>query len=178
MAKLKFSDEQPINLFPMIDILTGTIGCFIFFVSAITVFQLGAGKSVSINVQKSVKGRHVKTPIMIEWDGKNVVIHPEKTKVPLAMTDFSSQELASIGKSSDSDTESAVLEGKIRSRIENTQFANLLRRIQRNRDDKYIVVMVRPSGFDTLLVLRNFLLTKGIDVGYEPIDQNWKLELK
>lgn len=179
MARLKTSSIEPINLFPMIDILTGTIGCFIFFISAVSVLSLGPGRSVAINTGKTViAGKHLKRPVYIEWDGRGIVMHPEKKRVPLSLSDFTAEERALINASSVSASDYSPVERKMRKQIERTAFEGLLQRIQRGRNETYLVVMVRPSGFDTFLTLRNYLLKKGVDVGYDPISQEWNLEVR
>ena len=177
MARLKASSNEPINLFPMIDILTGTIGCFIFFISAVSVLSLGPGRSVSINGKTVIAGKHLKKPVYIEWDGRSIVLHPEKKRVPLSLSNFTPEERALINSTSVNASDYSPVERKIKKQIEHTAFESLLQRIYQSRNDTYLVVMVRPSGFDTFLTLRNYLLKKGVDVGYDPISQEWNLEV-
>jgi len=178
MARLKSSSNEPINLFPMIDILTGTIGCFIFFITAISVFSLGPGRSIAIHAQSAMTGKHAKQPVFIEWDGRSIVIHPEKTRVPLSLTTLTTEERARSSSSSVSASGDTLMTRNINRQIDHTPFADLLQRVSRSRSATYLVVMVRPSGFDTFLTLRNYLLNKGVDVGYDPISQEWNLEVK
>jgi hypothetical protein len=40
--------------------------------------------------------------------------------------------------------------------------------------NRYVVLLTRPSGFRNLLEIRSYFEFLGIDVGYEPIDQQWQ----
>ena len=185
MARLR-TNEQPVSLFPMFNILVCTLGCLILIVGTVTAFSLGPGRSVLIDVEGEIGGKHNKTPTYIEWNGKEIIIHPKKDRVPLYVK-FSDGELQEVKDSYIAgrfSLEQATLEirrrqhNKITGQIEKTPFEDLLQHIHREKDKEYFVIMVRPSGFDTLLTLRNFILENDIDVGYEPIDQNWNLRVK
>lgn len=188
MARLKVSNGQPVSLFPMFNILVCTLGCLILIVGTVVAFSLGPGRSVLIDIEETIGGKHHKTPTYIEWDGKGITIHPERNSVPLDLSviQFSDEEFEEIKNSlgdnySDEQLISAVRRrrsGKIMGQIEQTLFEDLLQRIHREKDSEYLVIMVRPSGFDTFVALRNFILEQGLDVGYEPIDQNWNLRVR
>lgn len=183
MARLKVSNGQPVSLFPMFNILVCTLGCLILIVGTVTAFSLGPGRTISINVGGSNKESHHKMPTYIEWDGKAIVIHPERNRIPLLEINLSDKELKDLSANTSS-TEAFISaakrrqHSKIMTQVERTPFEDLLQRIHRKRDSEYLVIMIRPSGFDTLVSLRNFILEKGVDVGYEPIEQNWNLRVK
>ena len=48
--------------------------------------------------------------------------------------------------------------------------------IRKHRNSEYVVILVRPSGFESMLQLRNFFLDQNVAVGYEPVDQLWRVQ--
>lgn len=190
MARLKASNEQAVSLFPIFNILVCTLGSLILIIGTVVAFSLGPGRSVLIDIKGRTRGEHHKIPTYIEWDGKKIVIHPERNSVSLdllSIIELSDEKIEEIKESyidGRLTLEQARLEiqrrqyNKIMDRIRNTHFEDLLQHIHRKRDKEYLVIMVRPSSFDTLVTLRNFILKTGIDVGYEPIDQGWTLRIR
>ena len=43
---------------------------------------------------------------------------------------------------------------------------------------QYLVVLVRPDGFSNFYDLRGYIESKGLDFGYEPIDQAWSIQMR
>jgi hypothetical protein len=52
----------------------------------------------------------------------------------------------------------------------------LLDKVQQHKDDEYIVVMVRPSSVKFYRTVRNLIEKRPIDVGYDAIDANFKVD--
>ncbi|MGD0058786.1 MAG: hypothetical protein ABSD58_05145 [Verrucomicrobiia bacterium] len=52
----------------------------------------------------------------------------------------------------------------------------LLDKVQQHKDDEYIVVMVRPSSLKFYRTVRNLIEKRPIDVGYDAIDANFKVD--
>ncbi|PSB42786.1 hypothetical protein C7B80_26250 [Cyanosarcina cf. burmensis CCALA 770] len=46
------------------------------------------------------------------------------------------------------------------------------------RDREYLIVAVRPDGIDVFKEVRRLVEQKNIDIGFEPIDEGWRLKLK
>jgi len=160
MAKVRLSKETKVSLFPMFNILTCLLGSLIFIVGAIIAISLGVGRSVVITPIESTKKR----PIYLEWDGNKIVIHPQKDIIPLSIN---IEKFDSIKE----------LYVDLDRQIKDTILGKLLKRINRKRE--YFVVMVRPSGFKNFVIFRNYILDhKKIDIGYEPIEQNYTLRVK
>lgn len=166
MSRLDKSNDQPIYLFPFFSILVCILGSLLLIGGTIIGFSLDVSGIVTTNAKvEEIKGGHVKVPVYIEWDGKEIVIHPERNKVPLYIKPYKLVGGESFDK----------IKVKIAAQIERTLFEALLRCIQRQSNKKYLVVMVRPSGFENFLYLREFILQYGIDIGYEAMGQHWNL---
>ena len=54
---------------------------------------------------------------------------------------------------------------------------NFLKGIQQRKDTDYLVLGVRPNGYRDFEVLRSKAEALRLDLGYEPIDQNWTVRL-
>ncbi|MFN7908596.1 MAG: hypothetical protein ACK507_01465 [bacterium] len=52
----------------------------------------------------------------------------------------------------------------------------LLKKIDPSQE--YLIVVVRPDGIDTFKRVRSLVEGRGIDIGYEPLDKDWKLNIK
>jgi hypothetical protein len=65
---------------------------------------------------------------------------------------------------------SSVLESKF------SPMGILLERIDPSQE--YLIIAVRPDGIDTFKRVRSLVEGRGIDIGYEPLDKDWKLNIK
>ena len=52
----------------------------------------------------------------------------------------------------------------------------LLKKIDPGQE--YLIVVVRSDGIDTFRRVRSLIEGRGIDIGYEPLDKDWKLNIK
>lgn len=165
MARLR-TNEQPVSLFPFFSILVCILGTLLLIGGTVIGFSLDVSGIITTNAEVSeVKDEHGKAPVYIEWDGKGITIHPSMNKIPLNIKTFQLVGSTSFDK----------VKPEIAEQIERTLFEDLLRCIHRQSNTKYLVVLVRPSGFDNFLYLREFILQYGIDIGYEAIGQQWNL---
>ena len=55
------------------------------------------------------------------------------------------------------------------------EISALLVRIRSNNKREYLIIGVRPSGFEDFKVLRARAESSGITLGYEPIDFGWRI---
>lgn len=55
------------------------------------------------------------------------------------------------------------------------QVDSLIKSIQANQASRYLIISVRPSGFSDFEELRDRAETAGIDIGYEPLDEGWRI---
>ena len=52
----------------------------------------------------------------------------------------------------------------------------LLDKVQQHKDEEYVVVMVRPQSVKFYRTVRNLIEKRPIDVGYDAIDANFKVD--
>ncbi len=88
-------------------------------------------------------GAQHKTPHVIEWDGANITVHPDREVVPIPVA------LANNGKN-------------------DTAFGKVLAEVKADREHEFVFVIVRPTGFSTFLPFLQVFTQEKIDVGYEP----------
>lgn len=67
-------------------------------------------------------------------------------------------------------------EGKsYRTSIEDLRIAALLENIKKSSGKRYLILGVRPNGFADFEMLRTRGESAGIDLGYEPLDEGWRI---
>jgi len=166
MAKFHQTENLKISLFPMIDFLVCTLGILIFILTTITIISLGIGKSITIIPEVNFKSNTIhKTPTYFEWNGYELILHPIKYKISFGIN---IQNIETYWKTY------AYIDKKIKS----TPFEAELNRILANIKRRYIIVLIRPSGFNNFIKIRGYIESKGIDIGYEPIEQDVRLRVR
>lgn len=138
-----------IELFPFLSVLACTIGSLILLIVVITTQTFSSQKEITIIAQGEKGGNVTKKPHYIECRHDGVVIHPSQEFV-------SKDELQS--------SYSAL--------------TRLINNVAMNRDREYLIVAVRPDGIDVFKQVRTLIENQGIDIGYEPIDEGWKIKIK
>ena len=162
MANLADELEEGVSLFPMFNILACTLGVMIFILATVATVNLGADKAVEVLVDAGIAlGTQRQTPTWVEWDGSELVLHPSMSRVRF------DRDLREIPTWDETYAYmSATLGG--------TRLGAAVAEVGLDNENQYIVVLVRPSGFASFLELRTYLEFLGIDVGYEPIEQQWQ----
>jgi len=171
VARLGDDEEEGISLFPMFNILACTLGVMVFILSTEATVSLGADKAVEMVAElDSISGggervppgeREPRTPIWLEWDGTRLGMLPSGDAVTFdrALNEIPTWESTFAYVSS-------VLSG--------SRLGSTIAQVGLDPHNRYVVLIVRPSGFDSLLEIRRYIEFLGIDVGYEPIDQRWQ----
>ncbi|WP_238569032.1 hypothetical protein [Xenococcus sp. PCC 7305] len=108
----------------------------------------GKTKKVNIIAKKSSSITQNKIPRYIECQSDGVIIHPGKEFISI---DNLKQ------KSSD--------------------FDEFLSNIKA-QETEYLIVAIRPDGVEIFKEIREVIESKNIDIGYEPINQDWELTIK
>jgi biopolymer transport protein ExbD len=54
---------------------------------------------------------------------------------------------------------------------------SFLSKLQNQRNYLYLIIGVRPSGFEVFKTVRSMAEGLKIDVGYEPLDEGWQIKL-
>lgn len=186
MANLGDEDEESISLFPMFNILACTLGVMVFMLATVATVSLGTDKAVEVvqgvptetletelvnppdslaetaqDAGRSLTGER-RRPVWLEWDGNRLLRYPVGDSVVIT------QDLRALGTWEESwNVISDALTG---TRIGNAVAQAAIDELQ----SQYIVLLVRPSGFDELLEVRSYFEFLGLEVGFEPIDQRWQ----
>lgn len=138
-----------VELFPFLSILACTIGTLILLIIILTTQALDPQEAVVVaKTDEDSKGSNqTKTPIYIECRQDGFILHPSKEFAPRA--DIFQEE------------------SPLRQTIEE---------LQANKNEEYLIVILRPDGLEMFNKLRELVEEKGIDIGYEPLE--FGLELK
>jgi len=138
-----------VELFPFLSILACTIGTLILLIIILTTQALDPQEAVVVaKIDKDSRGSNTtKTPIYIECRKDGFILHPGKEFAPRAdIFQKDSSLLKTIAK------------------------------LEANKDQEYLIVILRPDGLEMFNKLRDLVDEKGIDIGYEPLE--FGLELK
>ena len=130
-----------VDLMPFMAILMCFLGALVII--AVTVVMLSVLYPQEV-WRLGLAGEKPRTPIVVEWDGVNITIHPERVQVPVAIA------LDEDGKNA-------------------SPFGRLLEEIIAQRDEKFLFIIVRPTGFSTFKPFLDLLNEHDINVGYQPM---------
>lgn len=140
---------QTVELFPFLSVLACVIGTLVLLVILVTSGILGSKRSITLVGTSGPGHNSTLRPHYVEVTGGGIILHPGKELVPTS----------EIGRG-------------------NTALARLLREVAAKRDREYIIVALRPSGYPYFDRVRDQVEGKGIEIGYEPIDEDWKLRIR
>ncbi|WNC22112.1 hypothetical protein RHG98_12090 [Thermosynechococcus sp. PP22] len=140
------SHHLQLDLFPFLSILACTIGTLILLVVVISASSLGRERTnVQILARENAQNDG-RTPRYLECRREGVIIHPRKVLV----------RAADLAKPT-------------------SPLAILLANLRRQRDREYIIIAVRPDGFDCFEEVRYQAERAGVALGYEPFNAEWEL---
>jgi hypothetical protein len=166
MARLGDRDDLGISLFPMFNILIATLGVLVFIMSALATLSLSSG-NVVIDAMVCGTGdiscnENKKIPTYLEWDGSSLVLHPSKSKVRINRSLSSIRNWDETYRYLDRTIQGSELEREIKE-------------IVKDSESRYIVILVRPEGFESFSNLRAYFSSHlNLDLGYEPLLKEWK----
>jgi biopolymer transport protein ExbD len=138
-----------LNLFPFLSVLACTIGVLILLVIVLTTQLLGENKQITILLKTDSNETQAKVPTYIECRAGGVVLYP-------------SQEFVSEDDLTNS----------------YSPFQKLLEKLAEQRDTSYLIVAIKPSGMEVFEEVRDLVEAANIDLGFEPIAENWQLQVK
>jgi hypothetical protein len=148
-GRLKARGGLQAELFPFLAVLSCMIGTLILVIILVTSGVLGNRRAITL-VARDAQGENLSLqPRYIEVRSDGVLLHPGEEFVPRS---------------------------QIRSRT--TALRQLLEEVQRNRTGEYVIVAVRPDGFELFETVRDQVEGRGIKIGYEPIDTDWTLRIR
>lgn len=160
MANLNDQGEEGISLFPMFNILACTLGVMVFVLATVAIVSLGADKAVEFVAPDFPEGLGREVPTWVEWDGSEMILHPNGDRVLFA------RDLRSI-PTFDS-TYSYMFD-----QLAGTRVGAALAEVGMQQG-RYVILFVRPSGFRTLTEVRGYLDLLGADLVEVPIEQDWQ----
>ncbi|NER46141.1 MAG: hypothetical protein F6J86_05450 [Symploca sp. SIO1B1] len=138
-----------VELFPFLSVLVCTIGTLILLI-IVSASQILNSQSEVALIAKSEDGKNQKkNPHYIECREDGIIIHPSQEFV-------ASEDITNSGSA----------------------LGQLILQVSSRKEQEYIIVAVRPDGFPVFRQVRTLLEKADIDIGFEPIDQGWKLKFK
>ena len=155
--------KTDVELFPFLSILACTIGTLILLIIVLTTQNLTKSEVIAEQQEENLKQNQKQVKIVARDDAKNganksknpvyiecredgVILYPKKIFVSQAeLTSYSSP------------------------------LQELITLIKINRDKEYLIIAVRPKGVNVFKQVRNLVEEAEIDMGYEPIDEDWEL---
>lgn len=143
------SAKTELELFPFLSVLACTIGSLILLIIVISTQSLTVSPKVKIIAQTEKGKNQSKIPHYIECREDGVILHPSQKFIPL-------------NKLAQSDSE----------------LLKLITQVKANRDREYVIVALRPKGIEVFQKVRDLIEKEQIDIGYEPIEEGWNLQLK
>lgn len=157
MANLQGNDEEGVSLFPMFNILACTLGVMVFVLATVATVSLGADKAVEYVSEDATGQMQGRIPSWVEWDGARLTLLPSGASVTFEddLTEVPPEELADY----------------VFARISGTDVGRILSAASLAQN-RYVVLLVRPSGFRSLPRIQSYVELLGIDVVPEPIDQD------
>lgn len=150
MRRRSKSNKIELELFPFLSVLACTIGSLILLIIVLTTETLKDNQEVTIIAKTEAGGINTKKqPRYIECQKDGVIIYPSKEFV--AKNDLNKN---------------------------NSKLKNFIKEIKENKDKEYVIVAVRPDGIDVFQQVRELIEKEEIDIGYEPIEEDWVLKIQ
>ena len=141
--------QTEIELFPFLSVLACTIGTLILLIIVLTTQALEPQEAIVVaKTEEDSKGANKnKIPIYIECREDGFVLHPSKEFAPRAdLYD------------------------------EKSPLRKLVAELKTQKEEKYLIVILRPDGLEMFNKIRELVTKEEIDIGYEPLE--FGLELK
>lgn len=154
------TESQPVSLFPMFNILICTLGVLVFILAAVVTISLGVGKLIVVVPEVDVERTQTKTPVFMEWNGRTLTATQTRDSVSFDT------------EVNDIPTHRETYE-YIEQEIAGTALGEILAQVVANASDQYVFLLIRPSGFYNFKCVKAYVQAKNIDIGFEPIDQDW-----
>ena len=143
------SHKTELELFPFLSVLACTIGSLILLIIVVSTQSLTTNPKVKIVAKVENGSNQGKQPHYIECREDGVILYPSKKFISLNNLE---------------QPNSALLE--------------LIAQVKANRNQEYIIVVLRPKGIEVFQKVRTLIEKEEIDIGYEPIEEGWTLKLE
>jgi len=152
-----------VSLFPFLTVLAVVMGTLTLIISGMTLLALPDTKQVIDPVASS---GHQKQPLYIECQEDRLLVHPGARPIPLNPPPEDDGDLW------------ARAEGFVDTLHNNADFTQVISEISRNRDQRYVILLIRPRGIAAYRAARHLVEQEGIDIGYEPVYALGPIEIR
>ena len=143
--------QANVELFPFLSVLACTIGTLILLIIVLTTQALEPqeAKVVAKTEEDSKGANKTKTPLYIECREDGFVMHPSKEFAPRAdLYD------------------------------EKSPLRKMVADLKAQKEEKYLIVILRPDGIEMFNKIRGLVAKEGIDIGYEPLEFGLDLKIE
>ncbi len=147
------------DLLPFIAILMCTLGCLLLVTLSMAAISVGPSKTEGWIPIYDKTAKHPKKPILVEWDGSQLVVHTIDDRIITGPFDASA--------TSDSGGTPSF----------SPELQSFMDWIVANKDHYYVLLAVRPSGFGHIHTVHDAFTNRGLDIGMEPVDQARPIKL-
>ncbi|WP_295431066.1 hypothetical protein [uncultured Thiodictyon sp.] len=151
MSKRPTFSSDHFDLLPLINILMCTLACLLLVTLSMATLSIGPGAGEGW-VPTASRHAGSRIPVLIEWDGTELIAHIDKTKLREVLSNVQNP---SPNRGGDS----------------------ILGFLASRKESHYALFAVRPSGFASFSELAASFRDWGISVGYEPIVQDRPVRL-
>ena len=143
--------QTEVELFPFLSVLACTIGTLILLIIVLTTQALEPQEAVVVaKIDENSRGdNRSKTPLYIEARQDGFILHP-------------SQEFAPRADLYD----------------EQSPLRNAITNLKANKDEQYLILILRPDGLEMFNKIRELVEQDGIDIGYEPLEYGLELKIE
>lgn len=153
------ADQEHFDLLPFIALMMIVLAVLLFITMSIASVNVGAGAAEGWIPAKTV-GSQNKIPILVEWDGVTVVIQEVKGHKNIALG-------REVRRWWNSDWQ-----------FRNDEMRAFWNDMKKRSSTHYVLFAVRPSGFENFQVLASEFRNAKVSVGYEPVEQGKKIQIK
>ncbi|MEL6502419.1 MAG: hypothetical protein AAFV28_02230 [Cyanobacteria bacterium J06635_13] len=148
---IRRKQQTEVELFPFLSVLACTIGTLILLIIVLTTQALEPQEAVVVAKadEDSQGSNQSKTPLYLEARENGFIIHPSKQFAPRA--DLYDEE---------------------------SPLRQTIAQLKANRDEQYLILILRPDGLEMFEKARELVQEEGIDIGYEPLEYGLDLKIE
>lgn len=152
-------DQEQFDLLPFIALMMIVLAVLLFITMAMASVNVGVGAAEGW-IPTSTPEANSKVPILVEWDGETAIIQWPAGHQRITLG-------RDVRRWWNSDWE-----------FRNGEMRSFWNHLKSQTQTHYVLFAVRPSGFDNLQTLASEFRKAGVSVGYEPVEQGKRVQLK
>ena len=148
---IRRKQQTEVELFPFLSVLACTIGTLILLIIVLTTQALEPQEAIIVaKADKDSQGSNQnKIPIYLEARKDGFLLHPSRDFAPRAdLYD------------------------------EQSPLRKVIADLKANKDEKYLILILRPDGLEMFAKARELVQEQGIDIGYEPLEYGLELKIE